>query len=132
MVSKDRKRRQPTPDELEAIKEKLLQRKKELWQGVIEDLENDVKNEHQELIQTIREEGDVALEELRMSTAFSLIELKHQELQKIEEALRRIEAGEYGRCVDCGHWIRPARLEFVPCAIRCRECQQEWEKISRD
>ena len=92
------------------------------------DLENDAGKDHRDIIDTIKENGDMGLEELRQSNAFALIELKYDELIKIEEALERIEEGAYGRCVDCKRWIRPERLRVVPYAIRCRDCQAEYEK----
>ena len=39
---------------------------------ILYDLENDAIEEHQEIIDTLRENGDMVLEELRESTAFSL------------------------------------------------------------
>ena len=44
------------------------------------------------------------------------------ELLEIQEALSRIEAGTYGRCVSCGSPIGPARLQAVPCAEHCSNC----------
>jgi len=38
-------------------------------------------------------------------------------------ALDRIEAGRYGKCVDCGHDIPEGRLEVQPAACRCVGCQ---------
>jgi DnaK suppressor protein len=131
MKSDRNKRRSLLPEELEKIKARLLERKKELWDEILEDLEQDAREEHKELIQTIREEGDIALAELRESTIFSLIELKHRELEAIESALQRIEEGKYGHCQECGRFIRPARLEIMPHAVRCRECQERIEKLER-
>ncbi len=50
-------------------------------------------------------------------------------VKEIEEALQRISAGEYGRCKDCGEWIRIKRLETIPWAVRCRSCQERWEML---
>ncbi|MEO1277107.1 MAG: TraR/DksA family transcriptional regulator [Pseudomonadota bacterium] len=44
------------------------------------------------------------------------------ELRKIEAALKRIEDGSYGICVNCGANISEARLTAVPYATRCRRC----------
>ncbi len=44
------------------------------------------------------------------------------QLQKIDSALRRIAAGEYGCCIICGDEINPARLEFDPACTRCTGC----------
>lgn len=44
------------------------------------------------------------------------------QLQKIEAALRRIEAGEYGYCVLCEEEIGAARLGIDPASTRCMAC----------
>ncbi|MGY1593664.1 TraR/DksA family transcriptional regulator [Geodermatophilus sp. SYSU D00708] len=45
-------------------------------------------------------------------------------IEEIDAALRRIAAGTYGRCVDCGNTIPAERLEFRPFAATCVSCQQ--------
>lgn len=125
----EQQRRPLSGEELEGIRENLFSRKEELWQEILTDLEEDARDEH--LIQTINDEGDAALEELRESTVFSLVRLKYEELQSIEQALARIEQGKYGRCEDCRRWIRPARLEIMPYAVRCRRCQDKQERHIR-
>jgi DnaK suppressor protein len=42
---------------------------------------------------------------------------------QISAALNRLDAGTYGRCIRCGGQIAPARLEVVPHAAACIECQ---------
>lgn len=125
----DEKQRPLNPAEITVIMERLLERKKKLWNEVVEDLEHDVSAEYQDLIRTIKDHGDVAFAELKESTAFKLIELKARELEQIEMAFRRRDDGDYGRCEDCGQWIPPARLKAMPYATRCLECQSRWERI---
>lgn len=43
-------------------------------------------------------------------------------LQRIEAALRRIESGEYGWCLECGEPIAPPRLALDPAAPLCVGC----------
>lgn len=45
-----------------------------------------------------------------------------EEIQQIEIALKRFEAGVYGVCIDCEDEIPLARLRAVPAALRCIEC----------
>jgi DnaK suppressor protein len=47
--------------------------------------------------------------------------------ERVREALARIEAGTYGRCVDCGRELPEERLEARPEAERCVDCQQKAE-----
>ena len=56
---------------------------------------------------------------------------QNKTLQKIDEALHRIEDGTYGICEMCGQLIRKARLQHLPFAHTCMECQSEME-ASRD
>lgn len=56
----------------------------------------------------------------------SIMEMEH-ELVELDGALRRIEHGTYGQCVDCGDQIDPARLAARPSAARCLRCQSKWE-----
>ena len=43
-------------------------------------------------------------------------------LSDVEHALAKFEAGEYGKCEDCGQPISPARLEAKPAARFCINC----------
>lgn len=45
-----------------------------------------------------------------------------QELRRIDAALRRLEEGEYGYCVECGEAIEARRLGIDPAAPRCAGC----------
>ncbi|WP_347978191.1 TraR/DksA C4-type zinc finger protein [Microbacterium sp. ProA8] len=44
-------------------------------------------------------------------------------IDQITAALNRIDAGTYGLCTRCGRPIAPARLEVLPYAAACIECQ---------
>lgn len=48
-------------------------------------------------------------------------------LKRIEFALRRIDDGSYGDCLDCGEPIADARLQAQPWASLCIECQSARE-----
>lgn len=49
-------------------------------------------------------------------------------LRKVELALKRISAGDYGICATCGDAVRLKRLHAVPWATNCIECQQQSEQ----
>lgn len=51
---------------------------------------------------------------------------KH-ELDEIEDALVRLEAGSFGLCERCGRAIALARLRAMPAARHCLQCQQKAE-----
>lgn len=49
---------------------------------------------------------------------------RRADIQRIEAALRRIEDGDFGYCVECGEEIAPKRLEVDPAAAFCINCAQ--------
>lgn len=129
MSENKKNRRQMTSKELENIRQDLLERKKILWNRIMQELEEEADQRAVRVVDTIHESGDRALEELFESNLLHLVEMKANELENIEAALHRMDTGDFGRCVDCGRWIRPARLEVMPYTIRCRRCQEDHERI---
>lgn len=59
---------------------------------------------------------------------FSLSDSERNMVLQIEDALRRIESGAYGRCSNCGETINTLRLEAVPYTRYCINCQELAEK----
>lgn len=47
------------------------------------------------------------------------------ELVRIEQALKRIDEGEYGYCEECGEEIAEKRLEIDPAASHCVRCAEK-------
>ena len=62
---------------------------------------------------------------------FTLDARESLELDAIDAALQRIEAGVYGACVDCGTDIPAARLHATPETPRCIACQDQFEQQGR-
>jgi RNA polymerase-binding transcription factor DksA len=54
-----------------------------------------------------------------------LDEQERLELRDIENALKRIETGIFGKCTSCGVEIESKRLQAVPYAAKCIECANE-------
>ena len=64
---------------------------------------------------------------------FALIQMKAETLNKIDEALHRLEEGTYGYCFECGEEISEKRLRALPFAVRCKDCEEAREvKQQRD
>ena len=49
-------------------------------------------------------------------------------LDSLDDALERIAEGRYGQCIVCGGPISTDRLEGLPCAERCTQCQRKLAK----
>ena len=57
--------------------------------------------------------------------ARELARRRHQQLARIEGALRRIEAGDYGYCSVCDEEIDVRRLALDPTNTRCVKCADQ-------
>jgi len=60
---------------------------------------------------------------------FTLLQSKAEALGRLDEALGRIEAGEYGQCLECHVEISEQRLGALPFAIRCTACESRHEQV---
>jgi RNA polymerase-binding transcription factor len=58
---------------------------------------------------------------------FALIQMKSETLNKINDALSRLEHGNYGYCFDCAEEIAEKRLRALPFAVRCKDCEEARE-----
>jgi RNA polymerase-binding transcription factor DksA len=82
-----------------------------------------------EIGETLREPEDDDFEEQAAdldddAVLESLSHAGRTEVHLIEAALKRIEEGTYGKCIDCGKAIAKRRLEALPEAERCLSCAQ--------
>jgi len=120
-----------TPEKLNEVKERLLNRKRRLWQEVKQQLRSNIGDGYQEMLAAARDEEDQASVSLMAETNLTLLGPKRQELEAIEEALHRLENGSYGFCEACGQSIEPRRLEIMPEAPLCRNCMSHREKLAK-
>ena len=60
-----------------------------------------------------------------------LVEMRADEVKKIDDALARLQSRKYGNCFDCGEPIAENRLNFMPFAVRCKDCEEKREVASR-
>jgi len=58
---------------------------------------------------------------------FALIQMKSETLNKVYDALGRLEQGDYGNCFECGEEIAEKRLRALPFAVRCKDCEEARE-----
>ena len=77
--------------------------------------------------QTSGDVVDAALDSVQDEISSQLAEVESRELARIEHALEQMHAGQYGACEGCGCNIPMARLNALPYATLCIECQREAE-----
>jgi DnaK suppressor protein len=62
---------------------------------------------------------------------FALIQMKSETLNKMNDAVARLEQGDYGYCFDCGEEIAEKRLRALPFAVRCKDCEEARENAEQ-
>ncbi len=78
--------------------------------------------------QTSGDVVDAALDSAQDEISSQLAEVESRELASIDKALARMREGSFGACEGCNTKIPMARLNALPYAIFCIECQREVEK----
>ena len=71
---------------------------------------------------------DAALDSAQDEISSQLAEVESRELASIDKALARMREGVFGSCEGCREKIPMARLNALPYATFCIECQREVEK----
>jgi len=61
----------------------------------------------------------------------ALIQMKAETLNKVNDALARLEQGTYGNCFECGEEIAEKRLRALPFAVRCKDCEEAKEAVEQ-
>ena len=68
--------------------------------------------------------GDRALSTVTRDLSYRLTTGERDILKRIDAALDRIEASSYGECLSCGKKVQLGRLDAVPWARHCIDCQE--------
>ena len=105
----------------------LTRQKQQILQQLDEEIREGKENELDEGMDTY----DLASEERDREINLILGDRDRDKLQAIEDALDRIEEGEYGLCEQCEEEIAQARIEALPFTRLCVACQEELEKEAR-
>jgi DnaK suppressor protein len=106
------------------FRDKLLGRRESLV-GQVQEAELYSRERDSEATQ---DPADMAANAYTKELLVSMSDNDRQLLKLIDEALERIEAGGYGKCVRCGNPLPDKRLDAVPWARHCLPCQDLQER----
>jgi RNA polymerase-binding transcription factor len=108
----------------ESYKKRLMQKQEELLRLVTKS-EQDGREADEEVTQDI---ADKAANSYTKEFLFHQSDDNRRVLQLVKEALGRLKTGEYGLCVACHEEVESKRLEAVPWARHCIDCQEKQEQ----
>jgi DnaK suppressor protein len=117
-----------TEAELEHFKQTLTTKRVNLIQAADENREQELQLDTNEM----PDEVDLASTEYAQAFALRLRGRERFFLDKINEALRKIDEGIFGECEECGEPIGRKRLEARPETTLCINCKEEQERQERE
>jgi DnaK suppressor protein len=115
----------------EALQQMLMRKRQEILKEIEGSLGQSLTEDQQRRLESARDVGDQALMDLDRELGISLMEMRNRRRQAIDEALTRLNEGTYGICAECGVEISERRLEAVPFAKLCVECQAREELLEK-
>ena len=122
-----------------SARERMDQGRYDELKGILEERRREIMSEVQGRMRDVRAEGagstvqgvldaaESSEADIQDEIEFALIQMKAETLNRIDEALRRLEEGTYGYCFECGEEINEKRLRALPFAVRCKDCEQARE-----
>ena len=140
-ASKQRSRSQPVEEappqrpifsksELRHFRQLLLTQKANLAGGIQQIAKGASKSQREtagDLSTYTYHMADVASDTYDRELSLNIASSEQKVLYQIEEALKRVEDGSYGRCLDCNKPVPQTRLRAVPYAALCIACQRQRE-----
>jgi DnaK suppressor protein len=129
------KEREDREHRRQVLQQMLMRKRQEIIKEIEGSLGQSLIEDKQRRLESARDVGDQALMDLDRELGISLMEMRNRRRQAIDEALTRLTEGTYGICAECGVEISERRLEAVPFAKLCVECQSKeelLEKIERE
>ena len=104
---------------------KRLESKQEELMRLVAKTEQDGRSVDEDVTQDI---ADKAANSYTKEFLFHQSDDNRRILLLVQEAIGRIKSGEYGLCVACQEEVQVKRLEAVPWARHCIECQEKQEQ----
>ena len=109
---------------LKSYRDRLLARRENLFGQV---MEAEMTSRERDLEAT-KDPADMAANAYTKELLISMSANDRRLLDLIDEALQRVETGDYGECVNCGEPVQEKRLDAVPWARYCLRCQDLQER----
>ena len=98
--------------------------------NILEAVQRGFRDERADRSTGVRDDLEVSDAGTQEGITFALLQMRAETLSRVDEALVRLEAGEYGSCVACNGEISERRLRAMPFAVRCQACEEKLEQES--
>ncbi len=116
-------------DRKERLRKILLEKRQEVLDEAKREIGKFIRGENRQLVETALDDGDWSVVDLNEDLNLKKLTSHKETLNKIDEALRKLEDGTYGICEECGAEIPEERLKIIPFAIYCVDCMERIEQM---
>ena len=113
----------------ERLRHWLLTRRKAVQREIDESLARHRESQGQWREDAAADPDDMSSRDSQGHNLVSILVARNQMARQLDAALQRLDDGRYGVCEDCLTPIAERRLEAIPFARRCLECQRQAEQL---
>lgn len=116
-------------DKQEILRKLLVSHRNSIIKEAKEEIAKFIKGETRQLVDTALDDGDWSVVDISQDIDLRKLTAHKDTLNKVDEAIRKLNEGTYGICEDCGDEISEARLKVIPFAAHCLECKEQRERM---
>ena len=113
--------------QLQEFRDQLEEQRKELIEKILHTVNNEIDLKPEDMA----DEVDLASVLADQNFNLRLRGRERRLMKKIDYAIQRIDANEFGKCVVCGEEIALKRLKARPVTTMCIECKEERERAEK-
>ena len=108
---------------------KMLEERRRYLQAEVQGKMRDVRDDTK--MTEVLDAVESAEADIQEDIEFALVQMKSETLNKVNDALTRLDQDTYGNCFECGEEIAEKRLRALPFAVRCKDCEEAKEVAER-
>jgi len=114
-------------DRFNKLKVILIERKRKMWVDLRDEIFRKLGKDYNAQFDTPQDIEDLSVLDHVEDLGLTVSDIRRQELEMLDAALRKVEEGTYGKCDSCGVLIEEERLKLMPYTGYCVRCQAEME-----
>ena len=121
----------PAQSSREDLRKMLYEKRQEIIRSSADGMKKFMSGENRQTIADGQEQGDCSVFYQFEHMSCRQFDAQMESIRKIDQALKRLEDGNYGYCDECSEEISMERLKVIPFASLCRDCQETKEQQPR-
>lgn len=109
------------------LKKMLLDKKRKMWNDLRDEFFRKLGREYNSQFDNPHDLEELGLIDVIEDMGIAVADIRKEDLEKMDQALRKLDEGTYGVCDECGEEIEEERLKVMPFAEYCLRCKSDKE-----